>query len=161
MSGANSSYAPLLPTGILPAFITSGMCSPLAEQAGEVPQGIAPNHQQVRESLPSIITAPPMFVRQSVLIAVLPRDLRSQSRHTFLHVMPLSLHAPPRIDTVSAQRWLGEALVGMFANRIEAKNGNHAFLGASLLNHDRQSNCATTPVMVPPAPIGASRVRLT
>jgi hypothetical protein len=56
-----------------------------------------------------------MFVRQSVLIAVLPRDLRSQSRHTFLHVMPLSLHAPPRIDTVSAQRWLGEALVGMFA----------------------------------------------
>ena len=38
------------------------------------------------------------IVRQSDLIAVLPRDLRSQSRHApFLHAMPLPLQAPPRI----------------------------------------------------------------
>lgn len=64
-------------------------------------------------------------VRQSDLIAVLPRDLRSESRHApFLHAMPLPLQAPPRIvslfwhqrnDTVPAQRWLRETLVGMFA----------------------------------------------
>jgi DNA-binding transcriptional LysR family regulator len=63
--------------------------------------------------------------RQSDLIAVLPSDLRSQSRHApFLHAMPLPLRAPPRIvslfwhqrnDTVPAQRWLRETLVGMFA----------------------------------------------
>jgi DNA-binding transcriptional LysR family regulator len=64
-------------------------------------------------------------VRQSDLIAVLPSDLRSQSRHApFLHAMPLPLRAPARIvslfwhqrnDTVPAQRWLRETLVGMFA----------------------------------------------
>ncbi|MBC9882870.1 LysR family transcriptional regulator [Bradyrhizobium sp. INPA01-394B] len=64
-------------------------------------------------------------VRQSDLIAVLPSDLRSQSRQApFLHAMPIPLRAPPRIvslfwhqrnDTVPAQRWLRETLVGMFA----------------------------------------------
>lgn len=64
-------------------------------------------------------------VRQSDLIAVLPSDLRSQSRHApFLHALPLPLKAPPRIvslfwhqrnDTVPAQRWLRETLVEMFA----------------------------------------------
>jgi DNA-binding transcriptional LysR family regulator len=65
------------------------------------------------------------IVRQSDLIAVLPSDLRSQSRHApFLHAMPLPLRAPPRIvslfwhqrnDTVPAQRWLRDTLVEMFA----------------------------------------------
>jgi DNA-binding transcriptional LysR family regulator len=65
------------------------------------------------------------IVRQSDLIAVLPSDLRSQSRHApFLHAMPLPLKAPPRIvrlfwhqrnDTVPAQRWLRDTLVEMFA----------------------------------------------
>lgn len=64
-------------------------------------------------------------VRQSDLIAVLPRDLRGESRHApFLHAMPLPLEAPPRIvslfwhqrnDTVPAQRWLRETLVELFA----------------------------------------------
>ncbi len=65
------------------------------------------------------------IVRQSDLIAVLPSDLRSQSRHApFLQAMPLPLQAPARIvslfwhqrnDTVPAQRWLRETLVGLFA----------------------------------------------
>jgi len=65
------------------------------------------------------------IVRQSDLVAVLPRDLTSQSRSApFLHAMPLPLEAPPRIvslfwhqrnDTVPAQRWLRETLVEMFA----------------------------------------------
>jgi DNA-binding transcriptional LysR family regulator len=65
------------------------------------------------------------IVRQSDLIAVLPRDLRSQSRHApFLHAIPLPLQAPPRVvslfwhqrnDTVPAQRWLRETIVEMFA----------------------------------------------
>jgi DNA-binding transcriptional LysR family regulator len=65
------------------------------------------------------------IVRQSDLVAVLPRDISSQSRHApFLLAMPLPLQAPSRIvslfwhqrnDTVPAQRWLRETLVEMFA----------------------------------------------
>ncbi|MCC8962550.1 LysR family transcriptional regulator [Bradyrhizobium sp. Pear76] len=65
------------------------------------------------------------IVRQSDLIAVLPRDLSAQSRHApHLHAVPVPLPAPPRIvslfwhqrnDTVPAQRWLRETLVEMFA----------------------------------------------
>jgi DNA-binding transcriptional LysR family regulator len=65
------------------------------------------------------------IVRQSDFVAVLPRNLTSQSRHApFLHAMPVPLQAPPRIvslfwhqrnDTVPAQRWLRETLVEMFA----------------------------------------------
>ncbi|MGY3489473.1 DNA-binding transcriptional LysR family regulator [Bradyrhizobium sp. USDA 4011] len=64
-------------------------------------------------------------MRQSDLIAVLPRDLSAQSRHApYLHAVPVPLPAPPRIvslfwhqrnDTVPAQRWLRETLVEMFA----------------------------------------------
>ncbi|MHC6152734.1 LysR substrate-binding domain-containing protein [Bradyrhizobium elkanii] len=63
------------------------------------------------------------IVRQSDLIAVLPRDLSAQSRHApHLHAMPVPLPARivslfwhQRNDTVPAQRWLRETLVEMFA----------------------------------------------
>ncbi|WP_050625832.1 LysR substrate-binding domain-containing protein [Bradyrhizobium viridifuturi] len=64
------------------------------------------------------------IVRQSDLIAVLPRDLSAQSRQApHLHAVPVPLPAPPRIvslfwhqrnDTVPAQRWLRETLVELF-----------------------------------------------
>lgn len=66
------------------------------------------------------------MVRQSDMLAVLPRHLGAQSPHApYLHAMPLPLHAPPRIlslfwhqrnDTVPAQRWLRQTLVDMFAS---------------------------------------------
>ncbi|WYJ38321.1 LysR family transcriptional regulator [Bradyrhizobium sp. 2S1] len=65
------------------------------------------------------------ILRQSDLIAVLPRDLSAQSRQApDLHAMPVPLPAPPRVvslfwhqrnDTVPAQRWLRETLVELFA----------------------------------------------
>lgn len=61
----------------------------------------------------------------SDLVAVLPRELGTQSAHApFLHAMPLPLKAPPRVvslfwhqrnDTVPAQHWLRQTLVGLFA----------------------------------------------
>jgi DNA-binding transcriptional LysR family regulator len=63
------------------------------------------------------------IVRQSDLIAVLPRDFSARSqRAPSLTALPLPLSAPPRVvslfwhqrnDTVPAQRWLREALVGI------------------------------------------------
>lgn len=64
-------------------------------------------------------------VRQSDVIAVLPRDLGAQSGSApFLHALPLPLSPPPRIvslfwhqrnDTVPAQRWLRRTLIDLLA----------------------------------------------